>query len=128
MAAIVISLDCIPIGIVVELIPISSDCVSMSRLSNQLQSARIVYQWMSMVVSTVGSMVGSTVGSTVGLMVGSTWLCWAINLSKAFDSSDERFLRLSAKRVQWVHRETNLSFYRLVLQASLNELVILRAL
>ncbi len=44
--------------------------------------------------STVGSTFGSTVGSKVGLMVGLTvgltWLCWAINLSKAFDSSDER--------------------------------------
>ncbi len=38
-------------------------------------------------------------GLMVGLMVSSTWLCWAINLSKAFDSSDERLLRLSAKRV-----------------------------
>jgi hypothetical protein len=28
------------------------------------------------------------------LMVGSTWLCWAINLSKAFDSSDERLNEL----------------------------------
>jgi hypothetical protein len=35
-------------------------------------------------------MVGSTVGSTVGL----TWLCWAINLSKAFDSSVERLNKL----------------------------------
>ena len=43
---------------------------------------------------TVASMVGLTVGSKVGLMVGLTvgltWLCWAINLSKAFDSSDKR--------------------------------------
>ncbi len=75
MAAIVISLDCLLIGIVVELIAISSDCVPMSILTNQLQLARIVYQWMSTVVSTVGSTVGLTVGSTVGLMVGSTWLC-----------------------------------------------------
>jgi hypothetical protein len=37
--------------------------------------------------------------STVVSTVGSTWLCWAINLSKAFNSSDERLLRLSAKRV-----------------------------
>jgi hypothetical protein len=44
----------------------------------------------STVGSTVGSMVGSKVGSTVASMVGLTWLCWAINLSKAFDSSDER--------------------------------------
>ncbi len=51
------------------------------------------------VVSTVGSMVGLTAGSTVGLMVGSTWLCWAIDLSKAFDSSEERLLLLSVERV-----------------------------
>jgi hypothetical protein len=52
----------------------------------------------STVDSTVGSMVGSTmgsmVGSTVGLTVCSTWLCWAINLSKAFDFSDERLNNL----------------------------------
>ena len=53
----------------------------------------------STVGSTVGSMVGSKVGSKVGLTVGLSWLCWAIDLSKAFDSSDERLLRLSAKRV-----------------------------
>jgi hypothetical protein len=51
-----------------------------------------------MVGSTVGLTVSSTVGSRVGLMagltVGSTWLCWAINLSKAFDSSDERLNKL----------------------------------
>jgi hypothetical protein len=103
MAAIAINLDCILIGIIAKLIAISSDCVLMIILSNQLQSARIVHRWMStmvlMVGSTVGSMVGSTVGSMVGLMVGSTWLCWAINLSEVFDSSDERLLRLSAKRV-----------------------------
>jgi hypothetical protein len=70
---------------------INSDCVLMSILSNQLQSAWIVYRWMSTVVSTVGS--------TVGLTVGSTWLCCAIDLSKVFNSSDKRLLRLSAKRV-----------------------------
>jgi hypothetical protein len=37
-------------------------------------------------MSTIGSMFGLTVGSTVG----STWLSWAINLSKAFGSSDEK--------------------------------------
>jgi hypothetical protein len=26
--------------------------------------------------------------------VGLTWLCWAIDLSKAFDSSDERLNKL----------------------------------
>jgi hypothetical protein len=40
--------------------------------------------------STVGLTVGSKVGLTVGSMVGSAWLCWTINLSEAFDSSDER--------------------------------------
>ncbi len=91
MVEIAIGLDCISIGIVVESIAISSDCVLMSILLNQLQSAWIVYQWMLTVVS----MVGSTLGSTVG----STWLCWAIDLSKASDSSGESLLRLSAKRV-----------------------------
>ncbi len=91
MAAIAIGLDCISIGIVVESIATSLDPVLMIISSNRLQSARIMYRWMSMVVSTVGS--------TVGLMVGSTWLCWAINISKAFNSSDERLLQLSAKRV-----------------------------
>ncbi len=103
MAAIVIGLDCILIGIVVELIVISSDHVSMSILPNRLRPARIVYQLMLTVVSMVGSTVGLTVGSMVGSMVGSTvgstWLCWAIDLGKAFDSSDKRLLRLSAKRV-----------------------------
>ncbi len=94
MAAIAI-VDCILIGIVVELIAISSDHVLMNILSNQLQSARIVYRWMSTVVLTVGLMVGLTVGSTVD----STWLCWAIDLSKVFGSSAKRLLRLSTKRV-----------------------------
>ncbi len=44
--------------------------------------------------STAGSMVSLTVGSkvglTVGLTVGLAWLCWAIDLSEAFDSSDEK--------------------------------------
>ncbi len=48
----------------------------------------------STVGSRVGLTVGSKVGSTVGSMVGSTWLCWAINLSKAFASSDERLNNL----------------------------------
>jgi hypothetical protein len=43
---------------------------------------------------TFGSMVSSTVGSMVGSTVNSTWLCWAINLSKAFDSSDEKLNNL----------------------------------
>jgi hypothetical protein len=62
------------------------------------------------VVLTIGSTVGSTAGSTVGSMVsltvgfkvssmvgstfGSTWLCWVIDLSKAFNSSDERLNEL----------------------------------
>ncbi len=48
----------------------------------------------SMVGKTVSLTVGSKVGLTVGSMVGSTWLCWAINLSKVFDSSDERLNKL----------------------------------
>jgi hypothetical protein len=91
MAAIAISFDCILIGIPVKLIAINLDRVLMSILSNQLQSSWIVYQWMLMVVSMLGSMVGSTVGPT--------WLCRAINLSRAFNTSDERLLWLSAKRV-----------------------------
>jgi hypothetical protein len=35
----------------------------------------------------------------VGYLINSTWPCWAIDLSKAFDSSDKRLLRLSAERV-----------------------------
>jgi hypothetical protein len=44
----------------------------------------------SMFGSMVGSTVGSTFSSTVSSTVGSTWLSWAINLSKAFDSSDKK--------------------------------------
>jgi hypothetical protein len=94
-AAIAIGLDCILICIILKMIAISSDSVLMNILSNQLRSAWIVYQWMLTVVLMVGSMVVLTVGSTVD----STWLCWAINLSKAFDSSAKRLLRLSTKRV-----------------------------
>jgi hypothetical protein len=43
---------------------------------------------------TVGSTVGSTFSSMVGLTVGSTWLSWAMNLSKAFDSSDKKLNNL----------------------------------
>jgi hypothetical protein len=78
---IAISSDCVSIGIVLKLIAISSDRVSMNILSNRLQSARIMYRWMSTVVSTVGFMVDLTVGSKVDF----TWLCWTIDLSKAFD-------------------------------------------
>ncbi len=35
----------------------------------------------------------------MGCLIDSTWPCWAIGLSKAFDSSDKRVLRLSAERV-----------------------------
>jgi hypothetical protein len=108
MAAIAIGSDHTLIGMIIKSIAISLDCVSMSILLNRLQSAWIVYQWMSTVGSTVGSMLGSMVGSKVGLMVGSmvgsTLLCWAINLSKAFDSSDERLSRLSAERVYRARR------------------------
>jgi hypothetical protein len=90
--------------------------------SDWLWSARIVYRWMLTVVLAVGSTVGltvdstvsSTVGSMVGLMVGltvgSTWLCWAINLSKVFDSSDERLNKLVVLQtcftgfVKWTRR------------------------
>jgi hypothetical protein len=39
------------------------------------------------------------VGSMVGCLIDSTWPCWAVDLSKAFDSSDEKLLWLSVKRV-----------------------------
>jgi hypothetical protein len=58
---------------------------------------------------------GSSVGLTVGLMVDSTWLCWAINLSKAFDSSDERLNELVVSQIRFTG-------------SSLNKLVILQAL
>jgi hypothetical protein len=70
VAAIAINSDRILIGIIVELIAISLDCVSMDVDG----------------------------GFDSGFDGGSTWLCWAIHLSKAFDSSDERLLRLLAKR------------------------------
>ncbi len=76
------------------------DCIGLDDkligiLLNQLQSAWIVHQW----VSTVGSTVGSMLGLMVDHLINSTWSCWAIDLSKAFDSSDERLLWLSADRV-----------------------------
>jgi hypothetical protein len=83
----------------------------MGILLNQLQSAQIVYRLASKAVS----MVGLTVGSTVGHTVNSTWLCWAINLSEAFNSSDERLNKLGLLQTCF----TGLS---------LNKLVILRAL
>jgi hypothetical protein len=48
----------------------------------------------STVGSTFSSTVGSTFSSTVGSTVGLTWLSWAINLSKAFDGSDEKLNNL----------------------------------
>ncbi len=87
MAAIAISSDCISIGIVVKLIAISLDCVLMKISSNQSQSAWIMYRWMLTVVSMVALMVGSTVGST--------WLCWAINLSEAWKLRQEAFTAIS---------------------------------
>jgi hypothetical protein len=60
--------------------------------------------------STVGSMVGSTFSSTVGLTVGSTWLSWAINLSKAFDRSDEELNNLVVLQAHF----TGSSFYGLL--------------
>ncbi len=101
-------------------------CIDGCILSNRLQSARIEYQWMLKVALTIGLPVGLTVGSmvdstvsskvglTVDLAVGLTWLCWTIDLSKSFDSSDKRIM--------------NLLFYKLILPALLNELVVLRAL
>ncbi len=45
----------------------------------------------------------------VGSTVGSTWLCWAINLSKAFDSSDKRLNELVVLQTRF----TGSSFYEL---------------
>jgi hypothetical protein len=39
-------------------------------------------------------MVGSKLGLTVDLTVGLSLLCWAINLSKVFDSSDKKLNEL----------------------------------
>ncbi len=55
-------------------------------------------------------MIGLTVGSTVSLTVGLTWLCWAINLSKAFDSSDEKLNELIVLQTHF----TGSSFYGLL--------------
>ncbi len=63
---------------------------------------------------TVGSTVGSTFSSTVGLMVGSIWLSWAINLSKAFDSSDEKLNNLVVLQARF----TGLLFYGLLMAIS----------
>jgi hypothetical protein len=52
---------------------------------------------MSTVVLTIGLLVDFTVGSTVGSTVGLTWLCWAMDLSKSFDSSDERLNKIVFK-------------------------------
>jgi hypothetical protein len=54
------------------------------------------------------------VGLTVGLMVGLTWLCWAINLSKAFDSSDKKLNELVFLQTHF----TGLSFYGLLMAIS----------
>jgi hypothetical protein len=62
------------------------------------------------VSSAFSSTVGSKVGSTVGLMVGSTWLCWAINLSKVFDSLDKKLKDLVVLQACF----TGSSFYRLL--------------
>jgi hypothetical protein len=59
-------------------------------------------------------MAGLTVGSKVGLTVGSTWLCWAINLSKAFDSSDEKLNKLVLLQTRF----TGSSFYGLLMAIS----------
>jgi hypothetical protein len=67
-----------------------------------------------MIGSMVGSLVSSTVSSMVGLTVGSTWLCWAINLSEAFDSSDEKLNELIVLQTRF----TGSSFYGLLMAIS----------
>ncbi len=52
--------------------------------------------------STVGSMVGLMFSSTAGLTVGLTWLSWAINLSKAFDSSDKKLNNLVVLQARFI--------------------------
>ncbi len=47
--------------------------------------------------TSIGFDSGLTVGSTVGCSIDSTWLYWAIDLSKAFDSSDKRLLRYQSR-------------------------------
>jgi hypothetical protein len=93
-------IDCNLLGLcinnyIIESIAISLDHISIGISLNQLQSAWIGYGW----ASTVVLMVGLMVGSIVGCSIDSTWPCWAINLREAFDSSDKKLLRLSAKRV-----------------------------
>jgi hypothetical protein len=56
----------------------------------------------------------STIGLTVSPTVGLTWLCWAINLSKAFDSSDEKLNKLVVLQTRF----TGLLFYRLLMAIS----------
>jgi hypothetical protein len=46
----------------------------------------------------------------VGSMVGLTWLCWAINLSEAFDSSDKKLNELVVLQTRF----TGSSFYGLL--------------
>jgi hypothetical protein len=65
---------------------------------------------MSMIGLTFGSTVGSTVGSTFSSTVGLTWLSWAINLSKAFDSSDKKLNDLVVLQARF----TGSSFYGLL--------------
>jgi hypothetical protein len=62
------------------------------------------------VSSTFSLTVGLTVGSPVGSTVSLTWLCWAINLSKAFDSSDQKLNNLVVLQALF----TGSSFYRLL--------------
>ncbi len=59
---------------------------------------------------TVGSMVGLMFSSTASLTVGLTWLSWAINLSKAFDSSDKKLNNLVVLQACF----TDMSFYGLL--------------
>jgi hypothetical protein len=59
---------------------------------------------------TVSSTVGLTFSLTVGSTVGSTWLSWAINLSKAFDTSDEKLNDLVVLQARF----TGLLFYGLL--------------
>ncbi len=76
MAAIAIGLDWISIGII--------------------SSIAIGLDWIL-----IGVNGGFDAGFDGGSSINSTWPCWAINLSKAFNSSDKRLLQLSAERILW---------------------------
>jgi hypothetical protein len=105
MAGIAISLDCILIGIVVKLIVISLDCVSMD------------------VNGGFNSGFDGGFDSRFHLAVLGYWLQWS-----AWQLRWAAFTAISQEGLTGLCCEMKSSFCRLVLQASLNELIVLRAL